>query len=353
MGRNVRFRLRGILTAASAAAMSLAGLALVGPVVAAHAVQRVPSGVSLGLVASPGGALRVMARSRYLAVAGDAHALTLRSEVAYPDGTISSRWTDSGGSGFVYAGPPGATVQVISATSVRTGTATRVSYRIGVIAPALDKGTVRPRSTESVYAEAIRAGLAPVAARFASVKVHRQGTLQPDYVDHGGNPYQAWCVHPLVNGYNEVTGCNGRWILYASGQDWWVSDDMWVYVPTASPSWISNTSALTEMWYGGGNVIYHHVPTTSSGTGCYSWSASDTFFGFGVVANETTCDGQSSPLVASNRSGQAWSGNTSSEIYLENIDEVHSPPSASIGNSEMEIGVSGAYSTCRAGNSSC
>lgn len=254
----------------------------------------------------------------------------------------------------MYAGPPGATVHVISATSVRTGAVTRVSYRIGVIAPTVDKGHARLQSASaSVYTEAIRVGLTPAAARHAVAKTRRAGSLHPDSVDHPGNPYQAWCVHPLVNGYNEVTGCDGRWILYQSGQDWWVSDDMWVYVPYASPPWITNTSALTEMWYGGPNVIYHHVPTNSSGTGCYSWSASDTFFGFGVVANETTCDGQSVPLVASNRSGEAWSGSTSNDIYLENIDEVHSPPNASIGNSELEVGVSGAYSTCRAGNVSC
>jgi len=60
----VRSQLRGILTAAAATAMSIAGLALVSPASTAHAVLRMPSRVSLGLVASPEAALQVTARSR-------------------------------------------------------------------------------------------------------------------------------------------------------------------------------------------------------------------------------------------------------------------------------------------------
>lgn len=281
-------------------------------------------------------------------IVGNTYGVTMHSQHANSDGSVTSTWENRAGQGFTYAGSPGAQISLTPAQHTVAGKTVH-TLQMSVTLPGTAKSAIvadaaaYAASGRSVLKDALNSGADPATAKarlsHAGVNVARAAGIRP--MSTGDNSiYSSWCVTPISGdaGNAKASGCVTRYLVQNNGGgDFYVSDDM-EGLASDSNDWADELSGF-KIWmdYTANNVVMHWIPDGQSGTDCHDISAGATFGIASFTSTNTICGGSISTLYASNTSGLAWSGYTTSQVGLEPIDEVHSPANASIGNSVLHL----------------
>jgi len=340
---------RKFATTAAVAAATVASVvvALAGPPGAADAASAVPAPRPAPQVAAATAAGTAVVSSHYVKIAGLVGlGLHLSSEHLNRDGSVTSQWTAKDGEGFTYAGSPGATIRVASTNGHLVAAAITLAS-VQKTPAAIAKAIAAYRS-QSLYTDAINAGVKPAVADKTLAKDRPSTGIRPADV-LTGSYFQGGCIFPKNPPYSDgnMWACAQRNLLQENGSDWWVADDLEANENTFNLPYNSqpSTAMVAEMWYGAGNVVTHQASLTGA-TNC-SEQETDISVGTGAPVNinvtdditHDLCGGEASIILHSGQYGVEWSGNTngSQTETIEGVDTVHSPPSASIGNSDFEL----------------
>ncbi|MCO6005376.1 hypothetical protein NE236_10300 [Actinoallomurus purpureus] len=288
-----------------------------------------------------------IASSKAVKIVGDAAAkgLHLAFEHRNRDGSVTSRWRDKHGHTFTYAGSPGVTLHVDGGKSRHGDYRTvRVSF-----APIEKKNILKAAyaytaAGRSVYNDAVNAGIPKKALKG---KQPRQGGVTADYLDPPY--YRSGCLFgsPSVDAAS-VSGCFQRKIMWQNGGDWYVADDVW---GIENPGLLTPKNLYVLIWYGPGNTVVGSTPppaVTTSDCNSQTWGGnlgySQSGVSIGVNYSETrqVCNGGTEIVHAPDHWGVGWFNNgiywnTMPQVFIEAVGIVHSPPSASIGNSDLEL----------------
>ncbi|TYK53407.1 hypothetical protein [Actinomadura decatromicini] len=314
-----------------------AGLALLGGLAAPASAA--PSTTAAEHLLASSKAVKVMAPK------GSVQGLRLVSEHGNRDGSITSRWTSDNGTGFTYAGTAGVTVHL------RSGQSSHGRY--GSMTVTFPKTSKKPGSASklvrayrsagrSTYTDALNAGI-PRAEANAKLRKFRPTGGATAY-SMSGTYYQSGCLQPSnPRDVRAVWGCFTRNLLQTNGSDWYVGDDL---IATENPPVILFPNSLyILMWYGAGNTVVNYTPAPG-GTGCKqaTWSGQLGFSNTSLTYSETNniCSGYTAVIHDAAHWGLSWIDNNSHlnlppQETIEEIGVVHSPPSASIGNSDLEL----------------
>lgn len=290
----------------------------------AIAVAVAVAGISAAASADASSASASAPATAAVAIVGDAHGLTLRSEHANPDGSITSTWKNSAGQGFTYAGPVGAHFTVSPAVTTVAGKTVH-SMSITVAQPAHGNlaaaAAAYARSGQSVLKDALNAGVKPALAeaKFGAGAKHVVADTARPNATSGNTILRTWCVNQV--NYNDIsaTGCVTEYLVQ-SGSPEYVSDDM------EGLAW-SNLSGFDFTGFQiysdyTGTVVPPWVPNGSQGTNCNDVTASASFAGFSFSSTSTICGGSYVTKLASNTFGMHWSGDSYGQVGLEPIDVV-------------------------------
>ena len=298
---------------------------------------------------------------------GNINGLHLRSERANGDGSVTSEWTDSQGRGFGYAGSRGATLVVGTSTAVDHGKRV-TTYRVGVELPAIAKTSAALKAAEAAYShqspytDLLRLGVSPAVAQKEAGHSASREAATPQSVQGGGTPYEGGCAAD-ISYEGGARGCVTRDIVVQYGSDWWLTDDLIGFANNGNVGGLFLTPDLRiEMWYGPHNVVTDWTPAQGGGTGCqvvdktYNISAGlpgGITPGLSATTHDQYCSGYTYLLNQSGLFGIHWDGRSNGNVAIEAVGTVHSPPSASINNSVLELqwgfpGVNQPSSTCHA-----
>ncbi|MEZ0095217.1 hypothetical protein [Streptacidiphilus sp. EB129] len=336
----MKFNVFGRHFTVTAGAAMTAGLAVLG-VLAAPASALAPA-------ASPATASEQLLGSsnavKVVGVKAAAQGLRLVFEHRNQDGSVTSRWTANNGTGFTYAGTPGVTVDLRNGNTAHGGygamtvTFPKTDKKAGSGADLISAYRAAGRST---YTDALNAGISKAAANAQLGKYRTVKGVVP--YDISGSFYQSGCIQP--SGPRDVIGvwgCFTRRLIQTNGSDWYVGDDL---VATENPGLLQPNTLYILMWYGSGNTVVNWTAAPGS-TGCHDATLSGSLgvgsIGLGYSETNKVCSGSTSVIHDSAHWGLDWIDNsaywvTPPQEQIEEIGVVHSPPSASIGNSALEL----------------
>ncbi|OLZ59438.1 hypothetical protein AV521_45225 [Streptomyces sp. IMTB 2501] len=326
--------------AVAAGAAITAGLAVLG-------VLAAPASASASAVSPARASEQLLASSNAVKVVGvkaAAQGLRLAFEHRNRDGSVTSRWTAKNGAGFTYAGTPGVTVHLHNGNTAHGGygamtvTFPKTDKKAGSGADLIRAYRAAGRST---YTDALNAGIPQASANAQLGKYRTVKGVVPH--DISGSYYQSGCLQPsrLYYVYG-VWGCFTRKLIQTNGSDWYVGDDL---VATENPGVFYPNTLYILMWYGSGNTVVNYTPAPGS-TGCHdaTWSGSLSYRGASLGYSETNkvCSGSTAVIHDSSHWGLDWIDNAPywsapPQESIEEIGVVHSPPWASIGNSDLEL----------------
>lgn len=293
---------------AAATALGLAGLALPGTAIAAHAPATLPHarGLFTLVTATPG--------------------MVLQQSVLNPDGTATARWRAPDGTSVSVNGMPGATVRLRSVPGKHGSVSVEVSSR------AINKNNAAEVAKQlsafkggrrSIYADALRTGMSPAQASSTSRSVTASASI-----------FNSLCINlnaDIHSGKAFATEhfCDVQYLDQASGGNWYLSDSM---SGTGRDTYWNLYQEKGTNYYGSGNSVVNWNPTGKVDRGsCGNVTFSVAYAGVSVSSTADLCPNYIDPWLNAKGPGfgEIWYGSTHDYVGLNPVDVIHDPPGAS------------------------
>lgn len=293
---------------ATATALALAGLALPGSAIAAHASATPPQarGLFTLVTAKPG--------------------MVLQQSVLNPDGTATARWRAPDGTSVSVNGMPGATVRLSSVPGKHGGVSVEVNSR------AINKNNAAAVAKQlsafaggrrSIYTDALSTGMSPAQASSTSRNVTPRASI-----------YNSLCINLNADIHSGVAYatehfCDIQYLDQASGGNWYLSDTM---SGTGRDTYWKLYQEKGANYYGSGNTVVNLDPTGRVNRGsCGNVTFSVAYSGVSVSSTADLCPSYVDPWLNAKGPGfgEIWYGSTHDYVGLNPVDVIHDPPGAS------------------------
>jgi hypothetical protein len=291
-----------------ATALALAGLALPGGAIAAHA------------------AATSQQAARPFTLVTATRGMVQQQSVINADGTATARWRAPDGTTVTVNGMPGGTVQLRSAPGKHGGITAEVSS--GAInknnAAAVAKQlSAFKRGPQSIYTDALSTGMSPAQAASISSQVIPAAPIENSLCInlnadiHSGKPFATEHF------------CDIQYLDQASGANWYLSDEM---TGTGRDTYFQLYQEKGANYYGSGNTVVKWDPTGKvNRSSCGAVTFSLTYNGVGVSSTADLCPNYIDPWLNPKGPGfgEIWYGSTHDYVGLNPVDVIHDPPAAS------------------------
>jgi len=291
-----------------ATALALAGLALPGSAIVAHA------------------AATSYQAARPFTLVTATRGMVLRQSVINADGTATARWRAPDGISVAVNGMPGGTVRLRSVPGKHGGISAEVSSgainKNNAAAVAKQLSAFR-RGPQSIYTDALSTGMSPAQAGSISSQVIPSATIE-----------NSLCINlsaDIHSGKAFATEhfCDVQYLDQASGGNWYLSDTM---SGTGRDTYWELYQEKGANYYGSGNTVVKWDPTGKvSRSSCGDVTFSLTYDGVGVSSTANLCPNYIDPWLNPKGPGfgEIWYGSTHGYVGLNPVDAIHDPPGAS------------------------